>query len=489
METPAAMTDIMQIKHEVLSAVATYAFAGKLAEGTNEIPYELIPGIKPRFRCCVYREREIIRQRIRMAMGKLPQDVANTNEDPAQVVHVIPCACEGCPITQVTVTQNCQSCLAKKCVKACPFGAISSSPVGTFIDPDKCKKCGRCVAACPYHAIVEIERPCIKSCPVKAISMDANNIATITPEKCINCGACVGGCPFGAISDISMMANVIETLSAQGQPLVALVAPSVEGQFGKATLAQIKQAILQLGFAGVEEVALGADIVAAGEAEELSEKMQKGEVLTSSCCPAFVSLVGKHYPAVKGHVSTTVSPMVAAERHYRGVYGGNASFVFIGPCIAKKNEVLSRYIHEIEYVLTFEELYAMFTAKEIDPNQPGFAETQATLYGRGFALAGGVTGAVLQATSELGSPAGEVTAQKCSGAEECKTALALLKAGRLKANFIEGMACVGGCMGGPATLEELQKSKKVFEAHTAENPTGPILNNLKARGAAPLQAH
>ena len=132
------ITDIVQIKHEVLCATARHAFQGDLHEAYDKIPYEIIKGIKPNFRCCVYREREIIRQRVRMAMGKLPMDVLYTDSDPSQVVHVIPCACEGCPITKITVTQNCQSCLAKKCAKACPFGAITTTPRGAVIDQEKC---------------------------------------------------------------------------------------------------------------------------------------------------------------------------------------------------------------------------------------------------------------------------------------------------------------------------------------------------------------
>ena len=256
------ITDIVQIKHEVLCATARHAFQGDLHEAYDKIPYEIIKGIKPNFRCCVYREREIIRQRVRMAMGKLPMDVLYTDSDPSQVVHVIPCACEGCPITKITVTQNCQSCLAKKCAKACPFGAITTTPRGAVIDQEKCRKCGKCVAACPYNAIVEIERPCKKSCPVKAINMDENDIATIDPAKCVNCGACVAGCPFGAISDVSMMTNVIEALKDGKKEVVALIAPAIEGQFGSDTIPQIKEAIRQLGFADVYEVALGADIVA-----------------------------------------------------------------------------------------------------------------------------------------------------------------------------------------------------------------------------------
>lgn len=468
------ITDIVQIKHNVLTTTAQYAFEGRLYDEYDRIPYDLIPGIRPQFRCCVYREREIIRQRVRMAMGKLPVDVLYTDAESSQVVHVIPCACEGCPISQITVTPNCQSCLAKKCVRACPFDAITRTPSGAVIDQEKCRKCGKCVAACPYNAIVEIKRPCIKSCPVKAISMDGNDIATIDPDKCINCGTCVTGCPFGAISDVSVMTAVIDALRVTDKPVVAMIAPSIEGQFGSATLPQIKQAIRRLGFSDVYEVALGADMVAYAEAQELLERKQAGDPLTSSCCPAFVNMVHKHFPALSKYVSTTVSPMVAVERYIRSLQP-DVITVFIGPCIAKKNEVMGRYIDEIDYVLTFEELYAMMTAKNIGMGPDAETPEQATRYGRGFAMAGGVTEAVNQVLTEQGGLS--VSTQKCNGADECRKALMLLKAGKLPVDFLEGMCCVGGCMGGPATLSELQKSKAVFDKR--QNDKNDITDNAK----------
>ncbi len=479
------ITDIVQIKHEVLRRTAKHAFDGNLYEEYDKIPYEMIEGIKPQFRCCVYREREIVRQRVRMAMGKLPMDVLYTDADSAQVVHVIPCACEGCPITKITVTQNCQSCLAKKCVKACPFGAITSTPHGAVIDQSKCKKCGKCVAACPYNAIVEIERPCIKSCPVKAINMDENDIATIDPQKCVNCGACVVGCPFGAISDVSMMVSVIDALKKQDKEVVAMVAPAIEGQFGAATLPQIKQAIRKLGFDDVYEVALGADMVAYNEAAELSERRAAGEPMTSSCCPAFVNLVHKHFPALEKYVSTTVSPMVAVERYIRSIRPGVVT-VFIGPCIAKKNEVMGNYVDEIDYAITFEELYAMLCAQGIEVEETEEAPEDATRYGKGFAVSGGVTGAVAQVLSERGEDA-NVKAQKCNGADECRKALMLLKAGKLPVDFVEGMFCVGGCMGGPATLMEIQKSKKVFD--TRLGGAESVVENVESKGLDKANVH
>ena len=478
------ITDIVQIKHEVLKATAEHAFNGNIYTDYDKIPYEIIQGIKPQFRCCVYREREIIRQRVRMAMGKLPQDVLYTDKDSSQIVHVIPCACEGCPINKITVTQNCQGCLAKKCEKACPFNAIKTTSQGAVIDQEKCRKCGKCVAACPYQAIVEIERPCKKSCPVKAIDMDDNDIATINPEKCINCGACVVGCPFGAISDVSMMTNVIKAIN-EGKEVVALIAPSIEGQFGEDSLTQIKSAIKKVGFSDVYEVALGADMVAVNEAEELLERKQQDKKMTSSCCPAFVNLVQKHFPMLMPYVSTMVSPMIAMERYVR-LQRPDVVTVFIGPCIAKKNEVMSKYIGELEYVLTYEELFAMLSAKNIEVDKMEADEEEATRFGKGFAVSGGVTAAVERVLEEKGGDV-KVTAQKCSGIEECRKALLLLKVGKLPVDFIEGMACSGGCMGGPANLKELQKSKKVFD--TRLNGSKDIISNVKNHQAENTPIH
>ena len=279
-----------------------------------------------------------------------------------------------------------------------------------------------------------------------------------------------------------MMVSVIDALRDEKKEVVAMIAPAIEGQFGTDTLPQIKQAIRRLGFDDVYEVALGADMVAYSEAQELTERVGAGEKLTSSCCPAFVNLVRKHFPDLMKYVSTTVSPMVAVERYIRSLRPDVVT-VFIGPCIAKKNEVMGSYVDEIDYALTFEELYAMMCAKgveDITGDEEEYPE-DATRYGKGFALSGGVTGAVNRVLEERGEKV-DVKALKCNGAEECRKALMLLKAGRLPENFVEGMFCVGGCMGGPATLNELQKSKKVFESRldgadsVVQNVEGKQLN-------------
>ncbi len=491
----AEQIDINEIKYEVLQRTAHYAYQGLLDECKEKIPYEIISGRKPRFRCCVYREREVIRQRVILG-GNFKDKINNeiqvhrnnvpSKSDESQIIYVIPSACEGCPIDRITVTGNCHSCLAQRCVKACNFNAIIKTSKGAIIDKDKCVNCGACAKACQYHAIVDIERPCKTSCPVDAITMDKDDLAIINEEKCINCGACVLGCPFGAISDTSMMTEVIREINS-GKNVYALVAPAIEGQFGDNSVNDLKIAIKELGFKDVFEVALGADAVALAETEELLENIEEGKVLTSSCCPSFVNLIEKHYPEVKGHVSTTVSPMIATARYVHNL-DKDAVNVFIGPCITKKYEAKKHYKNEVPYVLTFDELYSMFLAKDVSATHHSDLTDDSTNYGKGFAKSGGVTDAVLKVIAEKGLDL-EVKANKCNGVQECKKALTLLKVGKCQDNFIEGMACVGGCMSGPGKFNQPKVSLKVFDKYKTENENSDIINTTINTGFDKLDIH
>lgn len=247
------------IKHEVLYKVAQLAYDGLLDEHEDQIPYDIIPGPQANFRCCVYKEREIVRERIRLARGL----EAQTGLPCKNTVQVISAACEGCPITRFVVTDNCQKCMAKKCQQACNFDAITMMRDRAYIDPQKCRECGRCHDACPYNAIADLVRPCKKSCPVDAISMDENHIVVIDEEKCIRCGQCIKNCPFGAISDYSRMTEVIDILRDGSRPVYAMVAPAVEGQFGaNVTVGVLREAVKELGFTDLIEVSLGGDYVA-----------------------------------------------------------------------------------------------------------------------------------------------------------------------------------------------------------------------------------
>ena len=445
---------IVSVKHEVLYQVAKHAFAGDLEEKRDQIPFDIIPGPQANFRCCVYKEREIIRQRIRVAEGRSPiQDKENRN-----IVQVVESACEGCPINRYVVTDNCQRCMSRKCQQACNFHAITIMRDKAVIDTQLCKECGKCYQACPYNAIADLMRPCKRSCPVDAISMDENKIVVVDENKCIHCGQCIKNCPFGAIMDRSFMVSVINLINS-GLPVYAMVAPAGEGQFGNASMADLAEGIRQLGFADMYEVALGGDFVADSEAKEWLEAYQEGKKMTTSCCPAFVTMVKKHFPQLEGNISTTVSPMSAVARLIRAEHPG-AITVFIGPCIAKKSEVIESITQDnADYALTFEELDAMFHAKGVELQASNAVLQQGSIYGKKFGASGGVTAAVLQAFKEMNAEVDAKVAQ-CNGAQECKKALLMMKVGKLSEDFIEGMACEGGCVNGPGSVKAEMQSRR-----------------------------
>lgn len=453
--------DRINWKHHVLMAVAKYSYEGTLDKHKDYIPLEIIPhGSQATYRCCVYREREILRNRVDWASGRASvydgQHYYYTDEP----VAVMNSACEGCPLQRYTVTSNCQHCMAQRCMEACRFDAIIMTHQGAVIDPDKCRECGMCAQACPYNAISDARRPCVRSCPVDAISVDKKNRrASIDYNKCISCGNCTVACPFSAISDVSMICDVINDIR-EGKEVYACFAPSIEGQFGGVSVGEMIGSLTQLGFAGAMEVALGADATAYYEAQEAKEVAREGGHMTTSCCPAFYNMVKKHYPQLMDKVSHTVSPMVATARFIKKQHPG-AKVAFIGPCIAKKSEV-KRYqkasAEGADYALTFEELSAMFDAKGVDPEAIAAAGVQqGSVYGKNFATSGGVSAAVQQVLVEdqFDMP---VSCLKCSGAAECKKALLMLRAGKVSETIIEGMACEGGCINGPAKITPVRHS-------------------------------
>ena len=252
---------ILKIKHEVLYQVAKLAYAGEFDEKKDELAYKLIPGPKPQFRCCVYKEREIVRQRVRLAEGLCPTESDHSGSK--NVIQVIESACADCPLSHYIVTDNCRKCMAKACQQSCKFGAISMGRDRAYIDPDKCKECGMCAKNCPYNAIADLIRPCKKVCPVNAITMDENGICVIDEEKCIRCGQCIHRCPFGAIGSKTDIVAIIKDMLA-GKKVIAMFAPAIEGQFGREiTMSSIRTACKKIGFADMVEVGLGGDMTAA----------------------------------------------------------------------------------------------------------------------------------------------------------------------------------------------------------------------------------
>ena len=465
---------LLKIKYNVLRTVSRLAFEGRLEEERDNIPFKLIPGPKAQFRCCVYKEREIIRQRIRLVEGKCPSDKQSDN-----IIQVISSACEECPITRFVVTDNCQKCMGKACQNACNFGAISIGRDRAHIDPSVCKECGRCAQACPYNAIAELIRPCRRACPVDAITMDPETgICQIDEKKCIQCGACVRSCPFGAISSKVYVVQVIEAIRA-GKKVVAMVAPAAEGEFGQdITMESWRTALKKVGFADMVEVAAGADMTAAYEAMEWAEAFKEGKKMTTSCCPAFVNMVKKHFPEVWDCVSTTVSPMCAVSRMIKAKEP-EAVTVFIGPCVAKKSECQDKSIEgNADYVLTYGELSSIMKARNVKFEPAENDSQEASIYGKKFANAGGVTAAVIQCLEETQGDA-DIKVRTCNGAAECKTALTLLKLGRLPEDFIEGMVCEGGCVGGPSQHRTEKAAMKDRNALLGEADERGVHENLE----------
>ena len=444
-------TKVQHLKYKVLREVARQAWADTLLENLLDIPKIIVPGNTPTMRCCVYKERAILGERVKLAMGG---DKTNPN-----VIEVIEIACDECPVGGYEVTNACRGCLAHRCEDVCKRGAISFDENHVaHIDKTKCVECGACAKVCPYTAIVSRKRPCQNACKVKAISMNENKAAAIDNNKCISCGACVYQCPFGAIMDKSYILDAIELLKNRDgkNKVYAIVAPSISSQFTYAKLGQVITGMKKLGFHTVVEAALGADMVAQAESKELAEK----GFLTSSCCPAFVAYIKKNFPALVPFVSHNLSPMGAISKYIKETEE-NAKIIFIGPCTAKKAEVqLDSVKPYVDVVLTFEELQALFDSRDLDiTTLEEDVLDNASYYGRIFARSGGLSDAVAEGLKEQGLEDFKLNACACDGIEACRVALLKKSKNLLDANFIEGMACIGGCIGGAGCLTHGEKSK------------------------------
>lgn len=455
-------TKVQYLKYKVLREVARDAWENKLPESAMDIPKRIVPGKVPTMRCCVYKERAILLERVKIAMGG---DKLNPN-----VIEVIDIACDECPMGGYDVTDACRGCLAHRCEDVCKRGAITfDEHQKAHIDKTKCVECGMCAKVCPYSAIHNFKRPCETACKVKAIAMDENKAAKIDNKKCIECGACVYQCPFGAISDKSFILNVIDIIKKsdnnKNYKTYAVVAPSISSQFTYAKLGQVITGLKELGFYTVVEAALGADMVAYAEAKELAEK----GFLTSSCCPAFVSFIEKNYPNLKEHISHNLSPMATLAKFLK-TNDPTAKVVFIGPCTAKKAEVQKEEVKKyVDAAMTFEELQAMFDSKDIDITtlDEGVLDN-ASYFGRIFARCGGLADAVEEGLKEQNIVDFNLKAVSCDGIEECKIALLKKSKGVLDANFIEGMACLGGCIGGAGCLTHGEKNKAEVDKYGRE---------------------
>ena len=468
---------VIPLKHRVIEGLARLAWKNDVNEESKErLVRELSPGPKAVFRCCVYKEREILRRRIRLACN----EDANPCRKSSNIIQVIDPACEECPISSYSVTDNCRLCLGKACQNSCHFGAITMTDQRAHIDPMKCKECGMCASACPYSAIAHLTRPCKKPCPVNAITYNENGLCVIDDERCIRCGQCVHSCPFGAISTKTNVLDVISAIQSDKE-VYAMCAPATEGQFGKdISMSAIRTALKKLGFNDMVEVGLGGDMTAAYEALEWSEARKEGKKMTTSCCPAFIHLLQKHFPEqYKENMSETLSPMAAVSRYLKAIHPGCIT-VFIGPCMAKKSESQEMGIEgNADYVLSFGEFTSLLRSKDIrlEPEVQPYQE--ASLWGKNFAGSGGVANAVMECMRERGEDTTDIKLRACSGGKECVTALTLLKIGKLPEDFIEGMACEGGCVGGPSKHKAENEIKKSRDSLLGEADTRKVLDNLK----------
>ena len=469
---------LIRVRHKIIEDVCRLAWNDQLdEEHKEEIVYKIAPGPRPAVgRCCIYKEREIVRHRIRLAEGLNPVN----NPDSGNMVQVIQPACDECPLSAYSVTDNCRKCLGQACKSACHFGAITIGEFRSHIDSTKCKECGMCASACPFGAIVHLERPCKKSCPVDAISYDEFGYCVIDESKCISCGHCIHNCPFGAISAKTYLVDIIKAIKA-GKEVYAMCAPATEGQFGeKITMASIKEACIKLGFKDMVEVGLGGDMTAAYESMEWSEARKEGRKMTTSCCPGFINMLKKHFPKqYEENMSSTVSPMCAISRYLKAMHPGCMT-VFIGPCVAKKSETADKSVPDnADYAMTYGEFHALLLSRDMDMEPVEDEYQESSIWGKRFATSGGVANAVLECMQERGESIDDIKLLKCAGGAECKKALTLLKVGRLPEDFIEGMACPGGCVGGPSRHKTELELKRSREALLKKADNRKVLENLK----------
>ena len=493
---PSLITDI---RKKVFTEVARMAYEGGDYTRAEELPYKIVPGDRPLHRESVFLERAIAGERVRLAMGLSlrPADgrhlvtegmdhaaIAEQYYEPP-LINTISYACHACPTNQYKVTKYCQNCLARSCEKVCPRGAIEFENGKSHIDQSKCIKCGKCAKACPYNAIIHLERPCAAACGMDAIGSDDQGRAVINQGKCVSCGQCLVSCPFGAIVDKGQIFQVIRSI-LQGDKVIAIVAPAFIGQFGKhSTPGKFVTAMKKLGFARVVEVAVGADLCTIEEAKDFLEKVPAEQnYMATSCCPAWHSMIEKLYPSEMSKISMTLTPMVFTARLMKKEYPG-CKVVFVGPCAAKKLEAIRADIRsDVDFVMTFEELNGMFEAKEINFEELEEANVlnEGSAFGRGFAVSGGVAGAVTKLIQQQ-DPNAEVKTARAEGLRDCRKLMAMAKAGKYNGYLLEGMGCPGGCVAGAGTLLPVELAATVVGRYQKEAQTeSPMESPYRDRG-------
>lgn len=484
-------TNLTEIRRKVFREVARLAYEMP-ADGScpelDDLPYKILPGEIATYRESIFLERAIVSERIRLAMGlnqqkidkpqKLSQGVAEAAKPETYyqppLINIIKFACNACPENSYVVSDQCQGCLAHPCREICPKGAITFVNHKAYIDQEKCIQCGRCEEVCPYSAIIHRQRPCAEACGMHCIGSDDQGRADIDYERCVSCGQCLVNCPFGAIADKSQILQVILAIRA-GEEVIAAVAPAFVGQYGgRGDVGKLREAFSLLGFSGVEEVAIGADLCTVQEADDfIKEVPEKLPFMATSCCPAWAMMAKKDFPEYAKCISMALTPMTLTARMLRKRHP-HAKIVFVGPCSAKKLEAMRESVRsEVDFVLTFEEVAAMLDVKEIDyvelpkPEKNDFEAASAD--GRGFAVSGGVASAVVNAVHDK-NPEREILTAAAEGLDNCRTLLRDATKGKYPGYLLEGMACPGGCVAGPGTLQNIRKSQAQVKAYMKRSP-------------------
>lgn len=482
-------TPIRFLRNEVFKAVTSAAYDEWSSEQINHIPFVIIEGDFPTYRESVTRERQIVSERVRLALGldlwsidelnghstDFDLEYLKEHKLPSQALRVIPSACEACEEKSYFVSNTCHGCLAHPCISVCPVHATSLQNGLSFIDQSACIKCGKCFDVCPYGSIIKNERPCVAACGANAFTKNPeNDKAIIVSNKCVACGMCMVSCPFGAIMDKSEIYQVVNAFKQD--KVYAIVAPAIAGQFGdKIKYSQIVNGLKELGFSDVKEVALGADITTVVESEEYVHHVLNGDqpFLATSCCPAWSKFAKRELKELKGCVSESASPMIETAKVLKQ-QDPNAKIVFVGPCSAKKQEVAEpKMAGWVDYVLTFEEVNSMFSARNIDLMTLPADDLidDASKDGRGFAVSGGVLAAIDHIMKEK-YPDLNFNTDRAENLAECRKLLLQAKFGKRNKYIIEGMACPGGCVGGAGTLMNQNKTHlKVKEFANASSMT------------------
>lgn len=469
--------DIIKTRRSVFAEIARIAYEDIDLSMLEKSVYEILPGEIGNYRDSIFKERAIIGQRLRMALGLNPiraSEMRSLTEGIEEIdvdqmcyetplVEVISFACEACPTDAFVVTDQCRKCYAHPCINVCPVGAVSMGPNGSVIDKSKCIKCGRCKNTCPYNAIIRYDRPCASVCGVNAIGSDEFGRAKIDHNKCVSCGRCITQCPFGAIADKTQIYQLVKSIKS-GDKVYAMLAPSFVAQFGQNVKPmQIVEGLTQLGFKGVIEVALGADYTTLHESREFVEKVpHEIPFMGTSCCASWSMMVEKLFPEEYAYISNSASPMIESAKYHKKIEK-DARVVFIGPCVSKKVEALRENVRGyVDFVITFEELMGMFVARGIDLEKLPISraiEDDASGTARGYGVAGGVANAVKDAILRI-DPTREVLIESAETLQDCVKLMKLAKAGKKNGYLIEGMACPGGCVGGPGTITSFTKVKR-----------------------------